>query len=205
MRHVFAARPIATRSLGMREPPPTAGLVTPSGSALRAVPGSRGAVSGTVDLAAIAAAADHAWARQPAHRNSRADRASRCADRHAPRGRTPRLPGYCPCMRAQHGVGHGVDAEPPSCARRRACPSGPERYSATRHRVRPRTPRSASSLQTTRRHRSSNRRHASPPALPGGRYHPTNSGTPRQIYAGPCSHRQTGWEFTHTSRATSRV
>ena len=61
--------------------------------------------------------------------------------------------------------------------------SGPERYSATRHRVRPRTPRSASSLQTTRRHRSSNRRHASPPALPGGRYHPTNSGTPRQIYA----------------------
>ena len=69
-------------------------------------------------------------------------------------------------MRAQHGVGHGVDAEPPSCARRRACPSGPERYSATRHRVRPRTPRSASSLQTTRRHRSSNRRHASPPALP---------------------------------------
>ena len=58
----------------------------------------------------------------------------------------------------QHGVGHGVDAEPPSCARRRACPSGPERYSATRHGVRPRTPRSASSLP------SSHRRHASPPA-----------------------------------------
>ena len=93
-------------------------------------------------------------------------------------------------MRAQHGVGHGVDAEPPSWARRRACPSVPERYSATRHRVRPRTPRSASSLPTTRRHLSSNRGHASPPALPGGRYHPTNSGTPRQIYAGPCSHRQ---------------
>ena len=47
----------------------------------------------------------------------------------------------------------------------------------------------ASSLPTTSRHLSSNRRHASPPALPGGQYHPTNSGTPRQIYAGPCSHR----------------
>ena len=43
---------------------------------------------------------------------------------------------------------------------------------------------------TTRRPRSSNRRQASSPALPGGRYHPTNSGNPRQIDAGPCSHRQ---------------
>ena len=60
MRHIFAARPIATRPIGMREPPPTAGLIASAGSTLRAMPGSRGAVSGTVDLAAIAAAADHA-------------------------------------------------------------------------------------------------------------------------------------------------
>jgi hypothetical protein len=36
MRHIFAARPIATRPIGMREPPPTAGLIAPPGSTLRA-------------------------------------------------------------------------------------------------------------------------------------------------------------------------
>ena len=36
MRHIFAVRPIATRPIGMHEPPPTAGLVTPAGSTLRA-------------------------------------------------------------------------------------------------------------------------------------------------------------------------
>ena len=60
MRHFLAARPIATRPIGMREPPSAAGLVTPSGSTQRVASGACGAVSGTVDLAAIAAAADQA-------------------------------------------------------------------------------------------------------------------------------------------------
>ena len=92
-------------------------------------------------------------------------------------------------MRAQHGVGHGVDAEPPSCARRRACPSLPERYPATPLRVRPRTPRTAASPLTTCRHLSSNCGQARPCAG----YHVTRSGSSRQKSAGPDSRRQPQW------------
>ena len=48
-------------------------------------------------------------ARQPAHTNSRADGPLTCPDRETFRGRSPRLPGYWLGMRAQHGVGHGVE------------------------------------------------------------------------------------------------
>jgi hypothetical protein len=60
MRHFIAAYPIAARPIGMREPSSAAGLVTPSGSTQRVASGACGTVSGTVDLAAIAAAADQA-------------------------------------------------------------------------------------------------------------------------------------------------
>jgi uncharacterized membrane protein len=58
MRHFIAARPVTTRSLGMGEPPTTAGLVAPSGGVLLAAPRSLGAAAGAINLAAIATTAD---------------------------------------------------------------------------------------------------------------------------------------------------
>ena len=118
----------------MREPAATAGLVAPGGSTLRAMPGPRGAVSGTVDLAAIAAAADHAGARQPGTETAAPDRTSCFADRHGHVDERRDCRDIVPACVPQHGVGHGVDAEPPSCARRRAChlSCGPNTVGASR-------------------------------------------------------------------------
>ncbi len=62
------------------------------------------------------------WPRQPAHRNRRPDTATACPASQTLRRRTPSSAGYSSCIRARHGVGHGVDTELPGYDRRRACP-----------------------------------------------------------------------------------
>ena len=108
MRHFFASRPVAACPIGMRAPSPAAGLVTPPAARWRRRRARRRS-SGAVDLAAVAATAN-----QRLGAASRADKqpCRRCvvmAGTATPRGRTPRLPRYWPCMRARHGVGHGVE------------------------------------------------------------------------------------------------
>jgi hypothetical protein len=59
MRHFFAARPVATLSSRVAASPRLTILVALAGALKRATPGSPGAVFGTINLPAIAAAADH--------------------------------------------------------------------------------------------------------------------------------------------------
>ena len=59
MRHVFASRSISARALGMPEAPSAAGLVTGSGRALATPACMRAAISGAVNLAAIATTTNH--------------------------------------------------------------------------------------------------------------------------------------------------
>jgi hypothetical protein len=58
MRHFLFSGAIATASRGMGETAAVAPLVALSGRALSFAPGEPGAAVGTIDLAAIAAAAD---------------------------------------------------------------------------------------------------------------------------------------------------
>jgi hypothetical protein len=58
MRHVFASRPVSARALGMPEPPSAAGLVTGARRALATPACMRAAISGAVNLAAIATTAN---------------------------------------------------------------------------------------------------------------------------------------------------
>ena len=59
MRHFFVARPVAALSRGMAASPRRTSLVALPGALKRAASGPIGAVSGTVNLATVAAATDH--------------------------------------------------------------------------------------------------------------------------------------------------
>ena len=58
MRHFFSPRPVAPGPFGMRALSPAAGLVTRAGRLLASPPDERATLSGAVNLAAIAAAAN---------------------------------------------------------------------------------------------------------------------------------------------------
>ena len=58
MRHVLAARTVAAGSFGMGEAPAATGLVARPRGSLAEPPCAQGAVTGAIDMAAVAAAAD---------------------------------------------------------------------------------------------------------------------------------------------------
>jgi hypothetical protein len=58
MRHIFAPDPVAAGPLCMGKPSPAAGLVAPARVTLATPAGTRGAVAGAIDLAAVATTTD---------------------------------------------------------------------------------------------------------------------------------------------------
>ena len=58
MRHILAPDPVAACSLCMGKPSPAAGLVAPARVTPGAPAGTRSAVTGAIDLAAVATATD---------------------------------------------------------------------------------------------------------------------------------------------------
>ena len=59
MRHFFAARPVATLARGMAASPRMTTLIALTGVLDREGPGALSALRGTINLATVAAAADH--------------------------------------------------------------------------------------------------------------------------------------------------
>ena len=58
MRHIFAPDPVAAGPLCMGKPSPAAGLVAPARVTLATPAGTRGAIAGAIDLAAVATTTD---------------------------------------------------------------------------------------------------------------------------------------------------
>src|SRR3954447_6109173 len=124
MRHFLSPCPPAPHPRRMRQTAPAAGLVAPAGRLQRPPAGPPRARAGAVDLPAVAATAD-----------DRLDAAGRAQEQPAAaRLRRHRLVDQPWTSLALAGivplhacparcVGHGVDVEPPSLGRRRACPT----------------------------------------------------------------------------------
>ena len=92
--------------------PGVAGLPIPSTRlAQRPAACLTGAFARAVHLSAVAAATDNDLGRQPPHRNRQPDSGTAAPASQTRRRRTPPSAGYSSCIRAQHGAGHGADAE----------------------------------------------------------------------------------------------
>src|SRR6478752_7291169 len=80
MRHIFAPDPVTAGPLRMGKPSPAAGLVAPARVTPGAPAGTRGAVAGAIDLAAVATTTDQRLSVAFPH-TSTAGQTPRCRDR----------------------------------------------------------------------------------------------------------------------------
>ena len=140
MRHVFASRPVSARALGMPEPSPAAGLVSGARRALATPPRMRAAISGAVNLAAIATTANQrldptAGAQKQSGRSSVVMIGLAAAIWTRAR-LSAILIGHACLARC----GARRRAEPPSLDRRRACPRKGQAYPNIRPSVRATSP-----------------------------------------------------------------
>ncbi len=114
MRHFFVARPVTTLSRGMAASPCRTILVALASALLRAAPDPLGTAFGTINLAAVAAAADQHL--HPTARAKKQPRRSRVGmvETAIATWTTTAIAGILPLHACPARVGHGVDAEPPS-------------------------------------------------------------------------------------------
>jgi hypothetical protein len=152
MRHVFASRPVSARALGMPEPPSAARLVTRARRALATPPRMRAAISGAVNLAAIATTANQrlgptAGAQKQSGRSSVVMIGLAAAIWTRARLSAILIGHACPAR-----CGARRRAEPPILDRRRACPGKGQAYPNIRRSVRAPS-RTAASTSDTRHHR----------------------------------------------------
>jgi hypothetical protein len=114
MRHFFVSRPITTLSRGMAASPCRTILVALAGALLRTAPDPLGTAFGTINLAAVAAAADQHL--HPTARAGKQPRRSRVGmvETAIATWTTTAIAGILPLHACPARVGHGVDAEPPS-------------------------------------------------------------------------------------------